>query len=260
MRRAAIRILVMTTVLAGALRAGGLASAQNASSQNEASPRAGGDAKSANAAREGKKKPNTAATTAATRKPQPAEIKLKPEQEAVALAFARAHHAELADLLDQLKQNSAAEYGKALQDLFRAADRLSKLHDRDADRYPLELDLWKIESRIRLLTAQLLMGGSVSLEADLKGLVVQRIELRSRLLQMDRDRAAQRITQIDRELETLRADPEGAALRELDRLKKNAARTSRPAGEKGTGATAKSKQEKDKKRGTDVKPDSQKQQ
>lgn len=259
MNRLVPQTLLTITVLAGAICAGAVAQSQSVSSQSPSSPAASSKKVAKPKAQADSKREDAEKPQKTGRKTLP-ETQLKPDQEAVALAFARTHHPELADLLEQLKQNRAAEFGKALPDLYRAADRLAKLNDRDAERYPLELDLWKMESRIRLLTAQLLMGGSVSLEADLKGLIVQRIELRTRLLQMDRERAAQRITAIDRELETLRADPEAAALRELDRLKKNAARISRPAGQKSAGTTGDTKQDKEKKRRTGPKPELQKQQ
>lgn len=259
MRHLANRVLAIAAFLTASVWIGPASRAENSTPAATAAQKdsSSQDAKTNKPVREGKKKVSPPAAGPA-QKAQAAEIKLQPEHEAQAVAFARSHHSELADLLEQLRQNSAAEYRKALQDLYRTADRLEKLRDRDAERYPLELELWKLESRIRLLTAQLLMGASVSLEADLKNLIVQRIELRSRILQLDRERATQRIATIDRELETLRADPEAAALRELDRLKKNAAKVARPAPQKNAAAPVDAKKEKDKKRRADSKPGSDK--
>jgi hypothetical protein len=251
MKRPVQRTLLTMAVLAGAICAGAMAQSKNAPAQSASGDKS--EAKTKDKA--DPRRDDAGKSPKPGRKLQPVDSRLKPEQEAVALAFARAHHPELADLLEKLKQNSAPEFAKAMQDLYRSADRLAKMNDRDAERYPLELDLWKVESRIRLLTAQLLMGGSVSLENDLKGLIVQRIELRTRLLQLDRDRAAQRIATIDRELENL-SDPDAAALRELDRLKKNAARAARPGISKGNSAAGDAKQETDKKRRTGAKPES----
>src|SRR5690349_1300294 len=56
---------------------------------------------------------------------------LTPDQQEQALAFARTQHPELADLLETLKERNPKQYGKALQDLLRAQQRLHRMADQN---------------------------------------------------------------------------------------------------------------------------------
>lgn len=100
-----------------------------------------------------------------------------PEREAAALSFVRQHHPELEDLLAQLKSGNRAEYRRVTNELFFASERLTQSQERDPLKYELDLRLWKIDSRIRLLAARLAMNESDLLQGELKELLVEKIDV-----------------------------------------------------------------------------------
>src|SRR6267154_266956 len=117
---------------------------------------------------------------------------LTPDQQQLALEFAKAQHPELAELLEKLKESNPKEFGRALQDLYRAQQRLSRMSEKTPERFALEISLWKVQSRIRLLTAQMVMEGDAAQDETLKALLSDRRDLKIQLLQLDRTRAAER--------------------------------------------------------------------
>src|ERR1700719_964914 len=99
---------------------------------------------------------------------KPAErVPLTPEREAAAITFVRQHHAELVDLLNQLKESKPAEYQAAIRELFQTSERLAPLSEQAPPRYELELEAWKVKSRIQLLAARSTMSGDKSFEDQL---------------------------------------------------------------------------------------------
>lgn len=151
-------------------------------------------------------------------------LKLTADEETQALGFARSQHPELADLLEGLKKNDPKEYAKALLDLHRAQVRIGRLADKNPERFSLELSLWKTESRIRLLAAQLAMEGDETSEAGLKALLAERRELKVQLAQLDRTKALKNVADLDRQLETLQANPAEQDEKELNKLKQSVAK------------------------------------
>jgi hypothetical protein len=182
---------------------------------------------------------------------------LTKDEEQQALGFARSQHPELADLLEKLKEGNPKEYGKALQDLHRAQQKLYRLADQNPERYALELGLWKVESRIRLLMAQMVMEGDGAQDDNLKSLLGERRTLKIELLQLDHGRAVERLTNLDRQLEQLLRDPEGDTEKELSKLKQSAGNQAKAAKIKRAKvkAAGKAADQKQKKKAKD-KPDS----
>lgn len=117
--------------------------------------------------------------------------------EAAAMEFARTHHPELANLLEQLKANAPSEYRSAILDIDKARERLEKSREKTPERAAIELAEWKVNSRIRLLVARMSMGGDSSLEADLKSALRERADLRVQLLTDERDRLRRRLEKLD---------------------------------------------------------------
>jgi hypothetical protein len=177
-------------------------------------------------------KPPVLATTEDA--PKPAKP-LNARQERQILDFARIHHPELADLLEKLKTADPPEYQRALADLKPARHRLLRLEEREAAEFPRELALWKIESRIRLLMAQMVVeeDDDALLENNLKPLLAERRELKQQSLQFERKRIADRLANVDRQLEQLQGPEETYTANEMKRLKQTLARQ-RKAG-KGKG-------------------------
>src|SRR5262249_29028238 len=70
---------------------------------------------------------------------QKSDNALTAEQQQQALGFARTQHPELADLLEKLKEANPKEYRNALQDVFRAEQKLNRRADQNRHRYAVEV-------------------------------------------------------------------------------------------------------------------------
>jgi len=126
-----------------------------------------------------------------------------PEREAAALTFVASHHSELSPLLAYLKSSRPNEYQKVVRKLFSDSERLAHTRELQPLRYELELQEWKLQSRAQLLVARLTMGSTPKLEADLRRVLAEQMEVQRELLILDRERLAQRAAVIDREIARL---------------------------------------------------------
>ena len=116
-----------------------------------------------------------------------------PEREAAVMKFVEQHHSELAVLLTHLKDNNHQEYDRAIRDIFRISERLVQTRQRDDRRYELELQQWQNQSRIDLLSARLKMANSDEYREALRQLLAERIDLKAAVLQLERERLAERL-------------------------------------------------------------------
>lgn len=122
------------------------------------------------------------------------------QHEGEALAFAREHHAELAGLLESLKNSNRKEYDRGIQELFRTSDRLAKLKERSPDLYQADLKAWQLDSQIRLMQARMTMSDDSQLEVEIRELLKQRVTLRLSRLRDDRARTEKTLKQLDRRI------------------------------------------------------------
>jgi len=146
---------------------------------------------------------------------------MTPEREAAALTFAKRHHPELVRLLEQLKGMDVSGYKVAITDLFRTSERLAKLQPRQPERYQTELELWKIDSRLRLLAARSSAGMNDALRDEMLTLLTQRNAIRLAQMRFEQDRLAARLKRLDETIETLETTSQEIADRELAKLLKS---------------------------------------
>ena len=154
------------------------------------------------------------------------------EREAAALTFVRTHHPELADLLEQLRNNDRVEYRKAVVELFASSERLGQIQENNPARYDLELQLWKLTSRIHVLAARLAMETSAksdtttpataATDQELRQALTEELHVRQQLVQLDRDKAAARLATLDKHLEQLRRNQDQQVEQRLQRVLTNA--------------------------------------
>ncbi|HEY5314586.1 MAG TPA: hypothetical protein VIK18_18785 [Pirellulales bacterium] len=139
-------------------------------------------------------------TAAGAQKPARGKGKKLPgftgEREAAAMTFVRTNHPELAELLEQLKSSDPGQYQRAIRDLFKSSERLAQLEERQPQRYPLELGLWKVNSRIQVLLARLTMSPEPAVEDQLRQAVAEQIDLRKQLLAVEQQRMEQRLAEL----------------------------------------------------------------
>lgn len=143
-----------------------------------------------------------------------------PEREAAALTFAKRHHAELHELLVQLKDMDAQGYEKAIRELFRTSERLAKLKSIRQDRYEVDLAIWKIDSRVRLMAVQSRGGMPETVRAEMKKLLLEKNRLRIEQMKADRDRLVTRLEKMNQTIEQSKENSEDLADREIERLLK----------------------------------------
>lgn len=150
-----------------------------------------------------------------------AAVRLTDEQQQEALGFVQEHHPQLNTLITRLKKRDPAEYHKAVREVFATAVRLQRLQARDPQRYDVDLALWKVESRIRLLAARMAADQSASLEGQLRDLLVRRSDLRLQQMTLERERLAERAERLDAQISQFAANRDAAIDKEVDRLRRN---------------------------------------
>jgi hypothetical protein len=174
---------------------------------------------------------------------KPAPPPLTAEREAEALAFAREHHPELATLIEKLRKDNRRQFDRALRQLVADRDRLVQLKKRVPAQYDLALAVWKLDSRAHLLAARMTMSQDPALEAELKNVLRDRVDVRLKQLQFERDRANARLKQLETErgrlqdrltvvnktIDKMQADKNAVADGELLRIKQSIAKNRRPA-------------------------------
>ena len=148
-------------------------------------------------------------------------LKLLPDQEKVALAFATQHHPELITLLNRLKTTNMGAYHAELAKILRSCDSIARMSKRKDPRYPHQLALWKAESRIRLAVARMERQVSKEIERELTSLLQQRLAAQvalQRLAAKAADEHAKRMQGgLDRMLKSQATYPAG----EVSRIKRD---------------------------------------
>ncbi|MBI1310919.1 hypothetical protein GC176_06385 [bacterium] len=140
--------------------------------------------------------------------------------EKAALGFARAQHPELADLLDALRRSNLPAYQSALRDVSRDAERLKKMAERDAERYQLSLQIWNLDSRIRLEIARLSMSSDSEVESRLRPMIEERQAVRIALLEVDYQRQKERFEKVSEQLAATRKSSDDRVAAEIDRIQR----------------------------------------
>lgn len=155
---------------------------------------------------------------------------LSRETEQAAINFAQQHHPTMASLVKKLRNRDSNAYGKAIRELSVDSLRLTRLKERQPQRFQSELNLWKLDSEIRMQLARWSVASSERLESNIRRLLTRRQELRQQRLVTEKERLQSRIEQIDQQL-NLR----GPALKEdIEREWAKLTRRLRPATDKST--------------------------
>ncbi len=142
--------------------------------------------------------------------------------------FVREHHVDLVELLERLKSTKPKEYRQAVKELYRDSQRLTTVHERDPEKYELDLRAWQLDSRIRLLTAKLSLSDQPELQEDLKAALAERADVRLAQIELERSRLTARLKRLDEEVSTLTSSRDDELKRTFDRLLRMA-RKVRPA-------------------------------
>lgn len=168
-------------------------------------------------------------------------FEVTPRHEETARQFVRQYHPELAELLEPLKAKRLKSYHRAIRDLYRAQQRLDKIRTNDMVRYELELRMWKVRSRVQLLSARLKVQDSSDLREQLRQSLEERIDIRIAMLQHQRSRMSQSLKKIDGQLKKLANGRDKEIERQLLQLTKTRKSKTGKNNQKKKPATKKSK-------------------
>lgn len=154
------------------------------------------------------------------------KVSLTPGRQAAAMTFAKLHHPELADLLSHLKKHNRPEYRVATRELYQTSEKLAKASERWPEKHALDLEAWKLDSRIRLMLAHIMVSDNSALEGGLEKLLLERVDIQVRQMTLQRDRLAQQQQRLSERKEKLdvgilriESDRKAAAKKALSRIK-----------------------------------------
>lgn len=142
--------------------------------------------------------------------------------EVAAMSFAERHHPELAVLLLHLKEMDSRKFEQAVAEIAKTNEKMSRLRERLPERYETEIELWKIDSRIRLLIAR--SGGKIDQKTRLqiKEMLNSRLVWRQEQLKREREKLQERLDRVNSQLTQLGENSDSLVERDLDRLTRTA--------------------------------------
>jgi hypothetical protein len=149
------------------------------------------------------------------------------EREAIALAFVRENHPELALLLEPLKAMTPAQYQKAITELYQVSRNLANLKKNDPKRFEVGLAVWKAKSRVEVIAAQLASAPSPELESQLKAAIENHVEAQLNVQKLERSIVEQRLKNLNETIERLESNRDSLIESRYQALTKKAQRARR---------------------------------
>jgi hypothetical protein len=125
------------------------------------------------------------------------------ERESLALKFVEVHDPALASLLQVLKAMKPREYDTAINEITKVRKRLEQLQSRDKPLYEVDLEGWKLQSKIDMMMARAVAKEQTLDEKALRELVKKRHENQVNRLRIEQDNLKTREKQIKESLERL---------------------------------------------------------
>jgi hypothetical protein len=128
------------------------------------------------------------------------------ERESLAVKFVEAHDPALASLLQVLKAMKPKEYETAINEITKTRKRLEQLQSRDKPLYEVDLEGWKLQSKIDMMMARAVAKEQTLDEKALRELVKKRHENQVKRLRIEQDNLKTREKQIQESLERLQSN------------------------------------------------------
>jgi hypothetical protein len=120
-----------------------------------------------------------------------------------AMKFVELHHSELAGLLASLKSMKYEEYEKGIREIDKVRRRLEILEKRDPKMHRIELEGWKLQSKIDLVLAKGVARDQHIDSASLRLLIEQRVDNQKKRLELELENIRNREKQVIDSLERL---------------------------------------------------------
>ncbi len=119
-------------------------------------------------------------------------------EELAAMEFVRKHHLELVSLLELLRAMNPKQFEAAIKETNRVRLKLEQLATRDAIAHDIELESWKVQSKINLYVAKkITKNHDFENDSELKKLLESQRLLQIKQLQAEKNRIQKRLSQID---------------------------------------------------------------
>lgn len=125
------------------------------------------------------------------------------EGEQRTLEFVGQHQPELLELLEFMKKKQPSQYQQALREMARTQQRLEGLALRDKELHAVELELWNIRSKLRLIAARIPVVQEKKREAlreELEQLVAQEVDQNLAKLKIQRARTETQLANINKQI------------------------------------------------------------
>lgn len=190
------------------------------------------------------KRTSVARPSGETRTVKGAATKLTDAETEAALEFASKNHPELGELLQQLRRTSQAGFERGIREVHLTVQRLDRFRDKQPGRFDAEVNNWRTESKIRLLTAKWVMSQDPVMAEEIQELLRSRQQAKLDRLRKERDRLAERLRVLDQQIGMGDAELEADLVAEWDRLKRQASAAARNRPRNATGTTTKRNEQK----------------
>ncbi|MEC8557796.1 MAG: hypothetical protein VXZ82_22560 [Planctomycetota bacterium] len=135
------------------------------------------------------------------------------------LKFVSEHLPELRKMIDYLEKNKPEQYEQAIREFSRDQTRLAAIQKRDADMYRIELELWQLEGKLRMLAAEIAAlkkeKDQASAEKQLEMLVTKQQRKSLEKVRLQRDRAAVQLARLENLVKQREENAEALTARSL---------------------------------------------
>ena len=138
-----------------------------------------------------------------------------------AIVFVQEHHPELVSLLQSLKAMRQKEYEMAIREIVRTKKRLETLFKRESEMHAMELDAWKLKSKIDLLVAKGIARDKSFDTVVLRDLLKQQLENQKKRWKHEQSTLAKRQEQIGDLLSKIEGHEEAKVEQQLSAHLKN---------------------------------------
>lgn len=143
------------------------------------------------------------------------------QNESDAIAFVQEHHPELVTLLQSLKVMRQKEYEQAIREIVRTKKRLEAIAKRETELHAMELDAWKLKSKIDLLMAKAIARDQSFDKVVLRELLSRQVENQKKRWKHEQSTLTKRQGQLAELLEKTEGHEDERVEQQLSSLLKN---------------------------------------
>ena len=139
--------------------------------------------------------------------------------------FVNEHFPELGAVLAQAEKNHPAKINNAFYRINKDVLRLEQMKTARPEKFKLALNQWKLKTRIEIAIAQYAKKEDAEqLEKRIQPLVVELVDNRKKMLELERDHLVERLSKVDRTIERLKSRSEASVRFNLKKYEESASK------------------------------------